>query len=77
LYVLKVKPKLDEMDLLITDIKEKMFKKYFRQNGTEPPPLILVMGDHGMADGGGHGGSSISETHVPLVVISPEIGLKV
>jgi hypothetical protein len=34
------------------------------------PPLIVVMGDHGMADGGGHGGASDPEVMVPLVLIS-------
>ena len=34
------------------------------------PPLIVVLGDHGMADGGGHGGSSDSETLTPMIFIS-------
>jgi hypothetical protein len=34
------------------------------------PPAIVVMGDHGMADGGGHGGSTTPEVLVPFLVIS-------
>ena len=32
--------------------------------------LLLLCGDHGMSDQGSHGGSSSSETAVPLVFIS-------
>ncbi|CAB4066957.1 PIGG [Lepeophtheirus salmonis] len=35
------------------------------------PPLILVLGDHGMADIGGHGGSTIPETITPVIALSP------
>ena len=37
------------------------------------PPAIVVVGDHGMADGGGHGGSSDPEILVPFVLISQGI----
>ena len=33
----------------------------------------MVVGDHGMADGGGHGGSSDPEILVPFVLISQGI----
>jgi len=33
------------------------------------PNLLLVTGDHGMANIGGHGGSSFEETHTPLMSI--------
>lgn len=32
--------------------------------------LLLLCGDHGMADQGGHGGASLSETTTPAVFIS-------
>ena len=32
--------------------------------------LIIVLGDHGMAAEGGHGGSTYLETHVPVVGLS-------
>ena len=34
--------------------------------------LILVCGDHGMSDHGGHGGASEKEVLVPAVFISPQ-----
>ena len=37
------------------------------------PPMLVVLGDHGMADGGGHGGSSAAEVRVPCVVISDQL----
>lgn len=36
-------------------------------------PLILVLGDHGMANAGGHGGASLPETLTPLVAIYPTL----
>lgn len=32
------------------------------------PSVLLVCGDHGMRDTGGHGGSSVGEVMVPLLV---------
>lgn len=32
-------------------------------------PLIVVLGDHGMHEAGGHGGSTLAERLVPLVTI--------
>lgn len=33
--------------------------------------VIVLVGDHGMSDSGSHGGSSESETEVPLIFLSP------
>ena len=44
---------------------DKLF--FFQEN---LPPAVLVVGDHGMADGGGHGGATLQEVLVPLVVLS-------
>ena len=66
-----IRPKLDEMGAAIRKVKEKLFEKHDRDGGL--PPLILVLGDHGMADVGGHGGASPAEVLVPLVAISPNI----
>lgn len=52
--------KLAEMDSVIRILYEKMKEK----------TVILVTGDHGMKNSGGHGGSSFSETHVPLIVLN-------
>ena len=37
------------------------------------PPLMIVLGDHGMADAGGHGGSSPAEVMTPMIFISPKV----
>ena len=54
-----VKPKLDEMSRIVERIHSEMRKK--------AKSLVLVMGDHGMADLGGHGGASEAETTTPVV----------
>ncbi|KAF2883547.1 hypothetical protein ILUMI_22611 [Ignelater luminosus] len=57
-----IQPKLKEMDGII--------KKIFNSlNMQDDKTLIIITGDHGMKDSGGHGGSTFSETHVPLVSI--------
>ncbi|KAG5897768.1 hypothetical protein JTB14_019987 [Gonioctena quinquepunctata] len=53
--------KLKEMDEVIY----RIYKNISAANDT----LIVVTGDHGMRDSGGHGGSSYSETNVPFLVI--------
>ena len=55
-----VRDKLEEMDRVIETIVEKMGNN----------DLLLVTGDHGMIDQGGHGGASQDETSVPAVFIS-------
>lgn len=42
---------------------------FFKNKYFAEPTLLLVTGDHGMRDTGGHGGSSYAETNVPLIVI--------
>ena len=68
-----VGPKLDEMGRIIQNIKEILFEKSKDFGDDELPPLILVLGDHGMADVGGHGGATPAEILVPVVAISPNI----
>jgi ethanolaminephosphotransferase len=58
-----IKDKLSEMDEII----EKIFSKMTKND------LLIITGDHGMADKGGHGGSSYVETHVPAVFISNQL----
>ena len=36
------------------------------------PPLMIILGDHGMADAGGHGGSSTPETLTPMIFVKPK-----
>jgi ethanolaminephosphotransferase len=40
----------------------------------EGEPLLAVVGDHGMAEGGSHGGSSPGEVLVPLVLLGGGLG---
>jgi hypothetical protein len=49
------------------EIIEKIFSKMTKND------LLIITGDHGMADKGGHGGSSYVETHVPAVFISNQL----
>lgn len=57
----KVQHKLMEMDDAVKKILEhKNMENY----------LLMLTGDHGMADGGGHGGNTPPETSVPLYLYS-------
>ncbi|XP_063894431.1 GPI ethanolamine phosphate transferase 2 isoform X1 [Helicoverpa armigera] len=57
----KIKPKLLEMDEVVKKIFTAMQK--WDRNG-----VLIVCGDHGMRDAGGHGGATPSEVLVPLVL---------
>lgn len=61
-------PKQVEMDSIVQLVYEaiKVHKRY--QN-----TLLVLCGDHGMTDGGNHGGSTAGETSPALVFISPKI----
>ncbi|XP_050682399.1 GPI ethanolamine phosphate transferase 2 isoform X4 [Leptidea sinapis] len=61
----KIKPKLIEMDEVIKKIHQGMMK-------WERKGVLLVCGDHGMREAGGHGGSSPAEVLVPLVVLQTQ-----
>ncbi|KAJ8974479.1 hypothetical protein NQ317_016133 [Molorchus minor] len=52
--------KLKEMDEIIYKIYSEMLLS---------KTLLVVTGDHGMRDSGGHGGSTYSETHVPFLML--------
>ncbi|XP_059060860.1 GPI ethanolamine phosphate transferase 2 [Achroia grisella] len=56
-----IKPKLLEMDAVVKKIYTAMQK--WDRAGT-----LIVCGDHGMRDAGGHGGASPAELLVPLVL---------
>ncbi|CAF3340115.1 unnamed protein product [Rotaria socialis] len=55
-----IQDKLIEYDQIIENILLKMTKN----------DILIITGDHGMADKGGHGGSSYAETYVPAIFIS-------
>ncbi|CAG4947571.1 unnamed protein product [Colias eurytheme] len=58
----KIKPKLIEMD----DVVKKIHMAMQKWDNTG---ILIICGDHGMRDAGGHGGSSAAEVLVPLVVV--------
>lgn len=62
-----VRPKLREMDEIIRRIYETIMQQDFKRNIST---LLVLCGDHGMSDGGSHGGSSFAETTTPLVFMS-------
>ncbi|XP_055624247.1 GPI ethanolamine phosphate transferase 2 [Toxorhynchites rutilus septentrionalis] len=62
----KVPTKLHEMDNVISEIYQAM---KIWDNKFHTKSLLIITGDHGMRDSGGHGGSTFPETHVPLVVV--------
>jgi ethanolaminephosphotransferase len=55
-----IKRKLHEMD----EVARELFQ------GLKPNDLLCIVSDHGMANEGGHGGSSMMETVTPLVLVS-------
>uniref|UniRef100_A0A7E4W506 GPI ethanolamine phosphate transferase 2 n=1 Tax=Panagrellus redivivus TaxID=6233 RepID=A0A7E4W506_PANRE len=59
----KIDVKLKEMDGII----EKIYKNL--STSSTDAFSIIILGDHGMADEGGHGGSTYKESHVPVVVL--------
>ncbi|KAI0230579.1 GPI ethanolamine phosphate transferase 2 [Lamellibrachia satsuma] len=64
-----IKPKLQEMDNIVRRIYTAMIE---RDKKERTSTVLLLCGDHGMSDQGSHGGSSSSETAVPLVFISSQ-----
>ncbi|KAF1985913.1 alkaline phosphatase-like protein [Aulographum hederae CBS 113979] len=60
-------PKQVEMDGIVQQVYEAMETQSHLQN-----TLLVVAGDHGMNDGGNHGGSAPGETSPALVFLSPK-----
>ncbi|KAJ9134463.1 GPI ethanolamine phosphate transferase 2 [Pleurostoma richardsiae] len=61
-------PKQREMDDIVKEIYEAI-EEYDHLHST----LLILCGDHGMNDGGNHGGSSAGETSPALVFLSPKM----
>ena len=55
------------MDNVIQMIYNTVMKQDEQRNDAT---LMMLCGDHGMSDGGSHGGSSSAETITPLVFMS-------
>ncbi|XP_068083522.1 GPI ethanolamine phosphate transferase 2 [Anabrus simplex] len=58
-----IQPKLQEMDSVIKWLHQELMNSNY-----SAPPAIVICGDHGMKDSGGHGGASLAEILVPFVV---------
>ncbi|XP_013163026.1 PREDICTED: GPI ethanolamine phosphate transferase 2-like isoform X1 [Papilio xuthus] len=65
----KIKPKLIEMDEVVKKLYTAM--RQWSRTG-----VLIVCGDHGMRDAGGHGGASPAEVLVPMVVIKTDDGFR-
>ena len=63
---ISIKRKLYEMDEIIRKIYSKLKKN----------DLLIVLSDHGMANEGGHGGSSEMEISTPVIFISNMYSIK-
>ena len=63
-----VRPKLEEMSDVIDRMGKGLFQKDQMLTGN-PPPMMVILGDHGMSDDKGHGGSSAPEATTPLIFI--------
>jgi ethanolaminephosphotransferase len=61
-------PKQQEMDGIVQQIYEAMIA-FTHLNST----LLVLCGDHGMNEGGNHGGSAPGETSPALVFMSPKL----
>ena len=61
-------PKQEEMDTVIRDIFQSL-----KSNPTLKNALLVLCGDHGMTDGGNHGGSAPGETSPAMVFLSPKL----
>ncbi|XP_015111856.1 GPI ethanolamine phosphate transferase 2 [Diachasma alloeum] len=59
-----IQPKLREMD----DVIERILRKMNKWNDDGISSILIVCGDHGMKNSGGHGGATPEETLVPFVV---------
>ncbi|XP_068928819.1 GPI ethanolamine phosphate transferase 2 isoform X1 [Petaurus breviceps papuanus] len=60
-------PKLQEMDYILKKIHISLLSK---EREASLPHLLVLCGDHGMSETGGHGASSVEEVSTPLVLIS-------
>lgn len=59
-------PKLSEMDKIIEKLHMSLVIK---SNSTTRRTLLMVVSDHGMTDGGNHGGSSFEETDALAIFV--------
>ena len=63
-----MRPKQAEMDSIIEQVYMAITSKPNLES-----TLFVVLGDHGMNEGGNHGGTAVGETSPALVFISPKL----
>ena len=63
-----MRPKQAEMDGIVELVYEAIVNEPHLSSA-----LFVVLGDHGMNEGGNHGGTAIGETSPALVFISPKL----
>ena len=63
-----MRPKQAEMDGIVELVYEAIVNESHLSSA-----LFVVLGDHGMNEGGNHGGTAIGETSPALVFISPKL----
>ncbi|BGP23847.1 major facilitator super transporter protein [Rhodotorula toruloides] len=63
-------PKQQEMDQVV----ERIYHELERRDAEDRQRSLLVLvGDHGMTEGGNHGGSTEAETSAALLIVSPSL----
>ncbi|GAA5971852.1 hypothetical protein JCM11641_001538 [Rhodosporidiobolus odoratus] len=63
-------PKQIEMDSVVQRVYEDLERRDKEDGGKS---LLVVVGDHGMTEGGNHGGSTTAETSAALLLASPSM----
>jgi ethanolaminephosphotransferase len=70
-------PKLKQMDAMVEIIHNEIAKQDAeRIKQGKKPTLFVLLGDHGMNDGGNHGGSSYPEIAAVMMFMSPARTIK-
>ncbi|GAA6005439.1 mannose-ethanolamine phosphotransferase LAS21 [Rhodotorula paludigena] len=65
-------PKQREMDKVVKRIYERLEQRDFEDGERS---LLVLVGDHGMTEGGNHGGSTEAETSAALLLAAPSLSL--
>ena len=63
-----MRPKQAEMDGIVEQVYKAMLNEPHLSS-----TLFMILGDHGMNEGGNHGGTAIGETSPALVFVSPKL----
>lgn len=61
-------PTIDKKLVKMDEIIQRMYEKFVKASNNSRN-LVIITGDHGMRDAGGHGGSTRDEILVPLIIL--------